>query len=78
MYPAIPYNASRIYGIYKMKWNEIKFSLQGTTLLADCNQIKLVAVNVHGFSDMFLKKVPAMEAKILPRWCNVLQVNCLN
>jgi hypothetical protein len=40
--------------------------------------MKLDAVKVHGLSDKFLKKVPAIEAEILPRWCNVLQVNCLN
>jgi hypothetical protein len=61
-----------------MKWNKIKFSLQGTTLLTNHNQMKLLAANVHGLSDTLLKKVPAMEAKILPRWCNVLQVNYLN
>ena len=33
MYPAVPYNASSIYGIIKMKWDEIKYSVRGTTVL---------------------------------------------
>jgi len=40
--------------------------------------MKPAAANVHGLSDKFLKKVSAMEAEILSRWYNVLQVNCLN
>jgi len=35
MYPAVPYNASSIYEIYKMKWNRIKYSLQSTTLFSN-------------------------------------------
>ena len=72
MYPAIPYNASSIYGVIKMKWNKILSTVHYTMLVSSIHFVQLLYRQL-----VTSKRFLIVSAKYINHWTErILTTHC--
>jgi len=67
MYPAVPYNASSIYGIIKMKWNKIKQILSTGHYIINFSELVVMNCGVSAHQYLYFSDINC---------CGFLVMNC--